>query len=89
MTLVSRGITMSLKNPVTPPGIDPESSALTTTLPQAPNVHIRIYYKNHTCVSVPIVICVEMRGDPQQAIMRYAALVGEHKSPAAWRMLSH
>jgi hypothetical protein len=39
-----------------------------------------------------IVICVEMLGDPQQAIMRYAALGGVggggvgQKSPAALRM---
>ena len=48
------------------------------------HVHIRyIYCKNHTCVVVLVVICVVMRGDPQQAIMRYAALVGEQKWPAA------
>jgi hypothetical protein len=47
------------------------------------------YCKNHTCVSLLIAFCVVMRGEPQQAIMRYAALVGEQKSPAAWRMVSH
>jgi hypothetical protein len=40
---------MSLKNPVTRPGIDPgtvaQRSALTTTLPQAPNLQTR---KNKT-----------------------------------------
>jgi hypothetical protein len=53
------------------------------------SIYVYVYRKNHTCVFVLIVICVEMRGDPQQAITRYAALLGEHKSPAAWRVVIH
>jgi hypothetical protein len=48
---------MSLKNPVTPPGIDPgtvrKRSALTTTPPQAPRTYIHITKIRHRTVSCP------------------------------------